>query len=197
LAVKYSKTPKDPRGGHVRLYWQMLDSPAWRALTHVDVRVYLAMRRKLGKTNNGDINATLAEMRHAGISSSSTLSTGLRRLELLGFIEKVRQGGIAFGGKVCSLYRFTDEHTFDIPKVGVKAGPPTDEWKRFCSVSEARAAVRHLSRKIKEQLRESNRSALTGESEKTFSGSTIEQVGQSPVRPSKRKPAPEKAVLAA
>lgn len=195
--MRRDKAPKDPRGGHVRLYWQMLDSPAWRALTHVDVRVYLAMRRKLGKTNNGDINATLAEMRHAGISSSSTLSTGLQRLELLGFIEKVRQGGIAFGGKVCSLYRFTDEHTFDIPKAGVKAGPPTDEWKRFGSVSEARAAVRHLSRKVKEQLRESKRSASKCESENTFSGATFEQVGQSPVRLSKRKLAPEKALQAA
>jgi hypothetical protein len=88
--------PKDPRGGHVRLYWAILDSPAWRVLTHADVRVYLALRRKLGKTNNGDINATLAEMRHAGISSSSTLSSALRRLEALGFIGKTRQGGIAF-----------------------------------------------------------------------------------------------------
>jgi hypothetical protein len=195
--MRRDKPPKDPRGGHVRLYWQMLDSPAWRALTHVDVRVYLAMRRKLGKTNNGDINATLADMRHAGISSSSTLSTGLQRLEVLGFIEKVRQGGIAFGGKVCSLYRFTDEHTYDIPKAGVKAGPPTDDWKRFGSVAEAKTAVRHFSRKIKERLRESNRSASTSESEKEFSASTIEQVGNSPVRLSNRTPAPKKALKAA
>lgn len=195
--MRRDKAPKDPRGGHVRLYWQMLDSPAWRALTHVDVRVYLAMRRKLGKTNNGDINATLAEMRHAGISSSSTLSTGLQRLEVLGFIEKVRQGGIAFGGKVCSLYRFTDEHTYDIPKAGVKAGPPTDDWKQFGSVAEARAAVRHFSRKNKERLRESNRSASTGESEKVFSSSTVEQVGKLPVRLSDRTPAPKSALKAA
>ncbi len=123
--------PKDPRGGHVRLYWVILDSPPWRTLTHADVRVYLAMRRKLGKTNNGDINATLAEMKHAGISSSSTLSTALRRLEALGFIEKTRQGGIAFGGKLCSLYRFTDESTYEIAKAGVRAGNATNGWEQF------------------------------------------------------------------
>lgn len=117
--MKAGKAPKDPRGGHVRLYWELVDSPAWRALSHADVRVYLAMRRKLGSTNNGNINATLAEIRHAGISSSSTLSSALHRLEALGFIEKTRQGGIAAGGKVCSLYRFSDESTYDIPKVGV------------------------------------------------------------------------------
>jgi predicted transcriptional regulator len=129
--MKRGAPPKDPRGGHVRLYWGILDSPAWRVLTHADVRVYLALRRKLGRTNNGDINATLSEMRHAGISSSSTLSSALRRLEVLGFIEKTRQGGIAFGGKLCSLYRFTDEPTFEIAKAGVKAGAATDEWRRF------------------------------------------------------------------
>ena len=185
--MKRGAHPKDPRGGHVRLYWSILDSPAWRTLTHADVRVYLGLRRKLGKTNNGDINATLAEMCHSGISSSSTLSTALQRLEALGFIEKTRQGGIAFGGKLCSLYRFTDEPTFDIAKAGVRAGPATNDWQRFNNLADARAAVRQYNRKNKLKLRLSNRSASTIEAEKVFSGSTIEQVAVSPVRPSKRR----------
>ena len=40
------KTPPDPRGGHVRIYWELFDCPAWRALSHADVRVYLTLRRK-------------------------------------------------------------------------------------------------------------------------------------------------------
>lgn len=190
-------SPKDPRGGHVRLYWAILDSPAWRVLTHADVRVYLALRRKLGKTNNGDINATLAEMRHAGISRSSTLSSALHRLEALGFIEKTRQGGIAFGGKLCSLYRFTDEPTFDIAKAGVRSGPASDEWRRFNNIAEARAAVRLLSAKNKAKVRLSNRSASTIEPERAFSSSTIEQVAKSPVRLSKRGTATETTLRAA
>jgi hypothetical protein len=59
--MKRSAIPKDPRGGHVCLCWAILDSPAWRVLTHVDVRVYLALRRELKQTSNGDINATLAD----------------------------------------------------------------------------------------------------------------------------------------
>jgi hypothetical protein len=184
--MKRGAPPKDPRGGHVRLYWSILDSPAWRTLTHADVRVYLAMRRKLGRTNNGDINATLAEMRHAGITSSSTLSTALQRLEALGFIQKTRQGGITFGGKLCSLYRFTDEPTFDIAKAGVRSGPATNDWQRFNNLAETRAAVRQYTRKNRVKLRLSNRSASTIEAEKAFSGSTIERVAVSPVRPSKR-----------
>lgn len=181
-----AKIPSDPRGGHVRLYWSILDSPAWRTLTHADVRVYLALRRKLGRTNNGDINATLAEMKHAGISSSSTLSAALHRLEALGFIEKTRQGGIAAGGKLCSLYRFTDEPTFDIAKAGVRAGAATNEWRRFANLSEARAAVRGFARKNASKVRTSNRSASIIEPEGPFSDSTIERVSPTPIRLSKR-----------
>lgn len=185
--MKYAKQPKDPRGGHARLYWSILDSPAWRALTHADVRVYLALRRKLGRTNNGDINATLAEMKHSGISSSSTLSTALHRLETLGFIEKTRQGGIANGGKLCSLYRFTDEPTFDIVKAGVRAAAATNEWQQFGKVSEAKAAVRHFKRKNKPKLRNSTRSDTVVESDTAIRAPTIERVPVSPVRPSARK----------
>lgn len=195
--MKRNAPPKDPRGGHVRLYWAILDSPAWRVLTHADVRVYLALRRKLGKTNNGDINATLTEMRHAGISSSSTLSSALRRLEVLGFIEKTRQGGITYGGKLCSLYRFTDEPTFEIPKAGVRSGSATNEWNRFKNMAEARSALRPLADRKKVKLRLSNRSASTIESDGAFSASTIEREVVSPVRLSNQKPAPQKALHSA
>jgi predicted transcriptional regulator len=192
-----AKPPKDPRGGHARLYWSILDSPAWRALTHADVRVYLALRRKLGRTNNGDINATLAEMRHAGISSSSTLSAALHRLEALGFIEKTRQGGIANGGKLCSLYRFTDEETYEIAKAGVRAGPATNEWKQFKNMAEARAAVRLFTRQNRSKVRPSTRSGAAIESERPVCASTIERVADSAARPSKRRRASQNALQAA
>jgi hypothetical protein len=195
--MKRNAIPKDPRGGHVRLYWAILDSPAWRVLTHADVRVYLALRRKLKQTNNGDINATLTEMRHAGISSSSTLSIALQRLEALGFIEKTRQGGIAFGGKLCSLFRFTDEPTFDIAKAGVRSGPASNEWSRFNTIADARVAVRLLTSNKKRKVRSSKQVASAIGSESGFVGSTIEQVAKSPVRLSKQGLAPKTALQAA
>lgn len=183
---RVNRIPPDPRGGHVRLYWELLDSPAWRALTHADVRVYLAMRRKLCKTNNGDVNATLADLRHAGISSSSTLASALHRLEALGFIEKTRQGGIASGGKLCSLYRFTDESTLDIPKIGVKAGPASNEWKRFTRVSDSRRAVESFARKNTSKVRSAKLADSTKEPEPPVSDLTIEHERTSPIRSSKQ-----------
>lgn len=182
--MKRRAMPKDPRGGHVRLYWELMDCPAWRALSHADVRVYLAMRRKLGKTNNGDINATLTEMRHAGITSSSTLSTALQRLETLGFIEKTRQGGIANGGKVCSLFRFTDEVTYDIAKAGVKASPARHEWRAFETIAKARAAVRGFKRENNSKLRTANRTDSTVEADKQITASKAEHVTRPPLRKS-------------
>ncbi len=38
---------QDPRGGHVRIYWSILDSPAWRALSFSQQALYIACRRKL------------------------------------------------------------------------------------------------------------------------------------------------------
>ncbi len=130
------------RGGHIRLYWDLLDSLAWRALSWVEKGLYIAMRRKLRQTNNGNIEATLATLKHYGITSPATLSKGLKSLQAVGLIAKTRQGGIAYGSKVCSLYRFTDEQTFEHPKLGVKACKVTNDWQKFKTLGEARAAIK-------------------------------------------------------
>lgn len=189
--ARRGRTPSDPRGGHVRVYWTLIDSPAWRALAHADVRVYVAMRRRLGKTNNGDIDATLATMRAHGIKSTSTLAKSLRALEVLGFIVKTRQGGIANGGKLCSLYRFTDEPTFDLPKIEQKATPATNDWERFTSIAHAQAVLRDAHRsarrpEIESKPRNSSRSASNFESEGRFPDSNFEVVPDSPARKSSR-----------
>jgi hypothetical protein len=144
-----SKAVKDPRGGHIRVYWDLLDSMAWRALAWTDQGLFVAMRRQLRGSNNGDISATLTTMRHAGFTSPATLSKSLRALQTMGFIVKTRQGGIASGAKSCSLYRFTDEPTFDIPKHELKACKATNEWKQFKTLAQATAAldVAHLAAK--------------------------------------------------
>lgn len=123
------------------MYWALLDSNAWRALSWADRGIYIAMRRRLGATNNGNISAALADMRSAGITSPSTLANGLRALQALGFIAKTRQGGIAQGSKLCSLYRFTDEVVFEQPKQGIKACKATNEWQQFKTLAEAKAAI--------------------------------------------------------
>lgn len=111
------------------------------------------MRRKLLGANNGNIEATLGTLRHAGITSSASLAKGLRALMTAGFIDKTRQGGIAYGSKVCSLYRFTDEAVFDQPKYGIKAMPASHEWRTFTKIAEVRAALKQAHAAAKRPAR--------------------------------------------
>ncbi|MGE6213075.1 hypothetical protein [Comamonas aquatica] len=135
------KKPVDPRGPHVRIYWELIDSVAWRSLGYASQSLFLLMRRKLMGTNNGNISATLGDLKHYGWKSSSTLAKALKELQLLGFIAVTRQGGIAFGQKVCTLYRFTDVDVYEFPKLGFGPIAATNDWKKFASLAEADAAL--------------------------------------------------------
>lgn len=137
-----AKKPSDPRGGHARIYHELIDSNAWRAMGYPSQALYVVLRRKLLGTNNGNINAVLSELKHHGWRSSATLAKALRELTTMGFIAITRQGGIAYGRQVCSLYRFTDVEVFDFPKLGIQRGAPTNEWKRFQTLAEAHAALK-------------------------------------------------------
>ena len=144
-----AKKPSDPRGGHVRLYWSLLDSIAWRAIGYTSQSVYIVMRRRLQSTNNGNISAALGDMKHYGISTSATLAKALRELQTVGLIAVTRQGGIAYGRQVCSLYRFTDEAVYEHPKVGVKAQQATNDWQRFTKLAEAEAEIKQAHANVK------------------------------------------------
>lgn len=119
----------------------MIDSHAWHALTHTEQAFYMAMRRHLGGSNNGNIEATAGTMSHFGFQSKATIAKSLRSLLTVGLIVKTRQGVMAHAGKTCSLYRFTDEHSSEFPKLGIKASKPTDDWKAWKTRAEAAAAV--------------------------------------------------------
>jgi hypothetical protein len=153
------KTAKDPRGEHTRLYVDMQLSPAWRALSFADRGLYVEIRRKLTSFNNGDISATMATLRPAGVNSPTTLAKTLRVLTAVGLIAVVREGGIARGVKVCSLYRFTDVPCLNIAKKGIAAMAATNEWKRFASVAAARHAIDAVKAPMQSPVRQDTRIA--------------------------------------
>lgn len=136
---------------HSRIRHDATDSPAWRVLGFPAKALYTDLRAKLRSTNNGNINATLSEMKHRGWTASATLSRALRQLEHMGFIAKTRQGGIAAMSRVCSLYRFTDMEVFEHPKQGIEPMQATFDWRRFESVKEATAHLRQLAKISKVQ----------------------------------------------
>lgn len=179
------RKPKDPRGGHVRIYWELLDSPAWRALGYTSQALYVTLRRKLTATSNGNISAALGDLKHYGFTSSSTVARALRELKAAGFIAVTRQGGIAYGNKVCTLYRFTDEPVPEWPKLGVKACKATNEWRQFERVDHAKNAVRQ-AHENKSGLRNRKRIGSESEAQSRFIDSESKAVAHPLLRNRKR-----------
>lgn len=125
----------DPRGGHARLYWEIIDSPAWRSLTPSDQRAYVAILRQLRSTNNGDLSLPLSLVKHHGIKSSATLAKSLRALIAVGLVSVTREGGCTKGGqRLPTLYRLTDYPCFELPKKNVPAYKATNEWKAVTNI---------------------------------------------------------------
>ena len=133
----------DPRGGHIRLHWDLMDSPAWHALSTTEVAVYIALRRQLKHEGcNGDIDGTLSTLRHFGFRSPTTIAKALRGLQAVGLIAKTRAvSGLTHGGALCCLYRFTNEPVRAIPKKGIAATKATNDHRGWKSTAAALAAI--------------------------------------------------------
>lgn len=173
---------KDDMGAHARLYESIVNSPAWLALPFSTRALYVQLRIKLKSSNNGNIDATAATLKHAGFRSPATVFRALRELETLGLIAKTRQGGIAAGGKLCNLYRFTDKDCWEWPKLGLPACKASKDWLAWTSVREAKAGITaaHLAAKRPtdqnaSKLQKTKRTASKSVAEGSFVATESEQ----------------------
>lgn len=133
---------KDPMGHHIRLYAQIYDSPAFKALSPTDVMAYLALRRDLKGTNNGDLSLTLTKSKGRGIGHHLTLARSLRALCAVGLIYQTRKGGATRGGqRLPSLYAVTDVDVFAMPQKYIEAQKATHAWRKVTSAEEGRAMI--------------------------------------------------------
>ncbi|NMM13580.1 MAG: hypothetical protein HHJ17_08600 [Rhodoferax sp.] len=161
---------------HIRVNLSLLDSPAFIALDWTARALFLDLRHRMRGTNNGNISAALSELKSRGWNSSATLVKALRQLEALGFLRKTRQTiGVMRGSKVCNLYRFTDSEVYERAKLGIPAMNPTDEYKAFKTLDEARQAVaKSMASEKKTALQKMNRDASETEAIGPIDASEIE-----------------------
>lgn len=132
---------RDPRGKSVRIYADIYNSVAWVCLSKMAQALYGDLRTALGATNNGDISATLGELKKRGWNSSATLNNALLQLQALGFIAMTRRGGVKHGIKKCCLYRFTDVDMYDFPKHGIKAIKATNDYLKLTTTEACETAL--------------------------------------------------------
>ncbi len=158
MAKPPSKT--DPLGQHVRAYYKLMDSHAWRALPPTARALWLDLARQAGATRNGLIGTHLkpsqgdrSGLHGRGWTSHHTVLKAARELECLGFIELEVQGGICSGGKTPSLWSLTHLDVLDSPHRGVKAHQARHTYQRWQSVEQATEALKklHAENKSKRQ----------------------------------------------
>lgn len=111
---------------------ELADSLAFRSLPRNAKLLWYDLMMQYRGRNNGNINATLSQLKYYGWRSSSTLSKALAHLIAHGFISETRNGG----GNNCSLqqcclYRFTHLAIDNDTKIGIKGGPPTYDYRQF------------------------------------------------------------------
>lgn len=133
---------QDPGGRHVRVYTSLLNCPAYRVLGFPSKALFLDLRSLVTGTNNGNLSASLSDMKHRGWTAAATLSKALYELRAMGFIAVTRAGGLKMGTRVCTLYRFTDLEVYEQPKVGVSAVKATHDYLKFETVADAERALR-------------------------------------------------------
>ena len=144
------KLQRDPRGHSLRIYSEVFDSPAFRALSAHDVMAYLALLRELKGYNNGDLSLPLSRAKRCGINHHMTLARSLRALCAVGLINLSRKGGCTKGGqRLASLYRLTDRECSEIPAKYLTAKKETNEWKRITSVEIAKGLIEAAEMAVK------------------------------------------------
>jgi len=131
----------DPNGRHVRVYVDLLNTPAWRTLGFSAKALFMDLRAGVQATNNGNISAALSLMKHRGWTAPTTLAKALYELRVLGFIAVTVEGGLRQGSRVPSLYRFCDLDVFEQPKIGIQSIKATHDYRKFESVREAQQAL--------------------------------------------------------
>lgn len=137
------KPQGDPRGSHVRLYWEIMDSPAWRSLTAADQRAYLGLLRQLLSFNNGDLSLPYSVARHHGITNQSTLARSLRALVAVGLVAITRRTAHRRdGSRLPNLFRLTDFAVNPMPGKFIEACRATNEWKTVTSIAMGKALIR-------------------------------------------------------
>jgi hypothetical protein len=133
---------KDQRGHHIRIYSEVYDSPAFKALTPPDVMAFLSILRDLKGSNNGDLSLTLTMARERGIRHHTTLARSLRALCAVGLICLTRKGGATRGGqRLPSLYAVTDVDVYEMRHKQVEARKADFAWRKVTTVEHGRSLI--------------------------------------------------------
>jgi hypothetical protein len=108
----------------VMVLTEILDAPAWRAMSHGARSLYIALRRRYRKDNNGSIYLSQRDAEIELGSSRRYVRRWFRELQYYGFIVMTRRGSLGMDGKgKAAHWRLTE--------IGYMDDPPTRDFSKW------------------------------------------------------------------
>ncbi|MDE2256874.1 MAG: helix-turn-helix domain-containing protein [Xanthomonadaceae bacterium] len=95
-------------GRHVRLYYWLMGTAAWRDLDTVARAAYVELAERYNGSNNGRVGLSVRTLAEALHVSRATAGRALRSLEEHGFIVTTQRGAFSYKTRHASEYRLTE-----------------------------------------------------------------------------------------
>jgi len=132
---------RPPEGASwIWLTQEMMESPAWRALRFAPRKIVdrlIIEHLAHGGTENGNLITTYSNFQQFGLRRRPSIAPAIIEAETLGFIDVIERGGSAYA-------EFRNPSRYALAWLDYKNGtPPTNRWKAFETVADARKAVRN------------------------------------------------------
>lgn len=133
-------------GGFAAVPREVLNSPAYVALSYPARALLMEAYLRAGKSQNGNISLPLSQLKHRGWNSSATLAKSIKELEALGFIKVTRNtAGVQNGSKLCKLYRITDRDSYGFIPQHVEGVKASKDYLQFTSLTQAKQTLKKLA----------------------------------------------------
>ena len=121
---RLNKKGRNNKSRFVMLRYDIMDSPAYGALSTVERCVYLAIKRRFNGHNNGEIPLSCREAAELCNVSKNTASSAFRGIQEKGFVSVTVEAGFnQKGGRRSRRWRLTEEP--------FNGHPPTSDWRNW------------------------------------------------------------------
>lgn len=156
------------KGQYVHLWYELLNSEAWRTLSGPAIKVFFELRTRFHGGNNGKLHLSLQEAADLLGLGKATVQRAFVQLEERGLIICTKRG--QWYGRQASEWAVADK--------GIDGGPPSYAWKQWRPSGPPRASVLKWTQKTKRGSQADPSAHTTGplENPEHIDGSDIELV---------------------
>lgn len=108
MAKSYGKSKGRKEAGGFSMFLHVVeDHPDFQSLSGSALKVLHSLVRQYNGRNNGNLSATITQLKPRGIASTATLTKVLSELQNKNLIVRTRQGRFINPGGRCALYAVT------------------------------------------------------------------------------------------